>query len=113
MIEDLRFRRAPTVGWHWLNALSNTVRPTIKLHKKELSMRTLQMFVSRALAFLYDCRGVSTVEYALIVVAIIGIVGVGAGLLTDAFEGLFGDLADQMADAADDVAGDVNTATGP
>ena len=33
-----------------------------------------------------DLRGVSTVEYALIVVAIIGIVGAAAGILGGAFD---------------------------
>ena len=51
-----------------------------------------------------DIRGVSTVEYALIVVAIIAIVGVAAGLLGDAFETTFEDLSERMTGAAADVA---------
>ena len=50
-----------------------------------------------------DIRGVSTVEYALIVVAVIAIVGVAAGLLGDAFTGTFEDLSNRMTDAAGDV----------
>ena len=47
-----------------------------------------------------DIRGVSTVEYALIVVAVIAIVGVAATLLGDAFETTFEDLSDRMTGAA-------------
>ena len=50
-----------------------------------------------------DIRGVSTVEYALIVVAVIAIVGVAAGLLGDAFTSTFQDLSERMTDAAADV----------
>ena len=50
-----------------------------------------------------DIRGVSTVEYALIVVAVIAIVGVAAGLLGDAFTSTFQDLSERMTDAADEV----------
>lgn len=46
--------------------------------------------------FLADLRGVSTVEYALIVVAIIGIIGAGAAVLGGAFGDLFDDLSEQM-----------------
>lgn len=46
--------------------------------------------------FLADLRGVSTVEYALIVVAIIGIIGAGAAVLGGAFGELFDNLSDQM-----------------
>ena len=46
--------------------------------------------------FLADLRGVSTVEYALIVVAIIGIIGAGAAVLGGAFGELFTDLSNQM-----------------
>lgn len=46
--------------------------------------------------FAADLRGVSTVEYALIVVAIIGIIGAGALVLGGAFGDLFDDLSDQM-----------------
>ena len=50
-----------------------------------------------------DIRGVSTVEYALIVVAVIAIVGVAAGLLGDAFTSTFQDLSERMTDAAAEV----------
>lgn len=53
--------------------------------------------------FLADVRGVSTVEYALIVVAIIAIVGVVAGIMGDAFETMFQDLSERMTDGAEDV----------
>ena len=59
---------------------------------------------ARAIRFLLDVRGVSTMEYALIVVAIIAIVGVAAGLLGDAFTDTFQDLSTRMVEAGDDVA---------
>lgn len=51
-----------------------------------------------------DLRGVSTVEYALIVVAIIGIVGAAAGILGGAFDTLFDDLSQRMTAGAASVA---------
>ena len=47
-------------------------------------------------AFVADLRGVSTVEYALMVVAIIAAVALAAGLLGDAFTDLFEDLSEEM-----------------
>ena len=58
---------------------------------------------AQAMRFLLDVRGVSTVEYALIVVAIIAVVAVAAGLLGDAFTTTFADLSSRMTDAADEV----------
>ncbi len=49
-----------------------------------------------AARFWRDDRAVSTVEYALIVVAIIAILGVAAGTMGDAFTNLFDDLANEM-----------------
>ena len=46
--------------------------------------------------FLADLRGVSTVEYALIVVGIIGIVGAGVVLLGGAFTEMFEELSERM-----------------
>ena len=46
--------------------------------------------------FLADLRGVSTVEYALIVVGIIGIVGAAALLLGGAFDEMFTQLSQRM-----------------
>ena len=50
----------------------------------------------RAVRFLCDCKGVSTVEYALLVVGIIGIVGVGVAALSGAFEGMFQTLSTRL-----------------
>ncbi len=58
---------------------------------------------ARVVRFRDDIRGVSTVEYALIVVAIIAVVAVAAGLLGDAFTTTFQDLSDRMTDAAEEV----------
>lgn len=54
--------------------------------------------------FLGDERAVSTVEYALIVVAIIAILGVAATALSGAFGDLFDNLANQMDSGFDNVA---------
>ena len=53
--------------------------------------------------FIRDRRGVSTVEYALIVVAVIAIVGVVAANLSGAFTDLFDDLTAEMNAGAADV----------
>ena len=60
--------------------------------------------LGRFLRFIDDKYGVSTVEYALIVVAVIGVVGVGAAALSDAFDSLFEDLTEQIEDASETVA---------
>ncbi|MCY4012699.1 MAG: hypothetical protein OXG82_08300 [Gammaproteobacteria bacterium] len=46
--------------------------------------------------FVKDTRAVSTVEYALIVIAVIAIVGAAAALLGGAFGNLFDQLADEV-----------------
>ena len=66
--------------------------------------RTLGHAIVSVKCFLFDRRGVSTVEYALIVVAIIAIVGVVAAQLDTAFGGLMTDLVAQLEEATDDVA---------
>lgn len=43
--------------------------------------------------------GVSTVEYALIVVAVVGIITAGVAILGEDFQGLFDQLGDEMATA--------------
>ena len=53
--------------------------------------------------FFRDERGVSTVEYALIVVAIIAILGVAAGTMSEAFTDLFDDLSQRMSEGVDEV----------
>ena len=52
--------------------------------------------VRGVLAFLYSRRAVSTVEYALITIAVVSIVGGAIALLAGAFEGLFEDLQDEL-----------------
>lgn len=49
-----------------------------------------------AARFLRDNEGVSTVEYALIVVAVIAILGVAAGTIGGAFDTLFNNFENQM-----------------
>ena len=68
-----------------------------------LVVRFMCWFREQAARFREDIRGVSTVEYALIVVAVIAIVGVAAGLLGDAFTTTFQDLSERMTDAGDEV----------
>ena len=66
-------------------------------------MKSIGKHLGRLLRFIDDKCGVSTVEYALIVVAVIGVVGVGAASLSGAFDTLFTDLTTQIADASDAV----------
>lgn len=54
--------------------------------------------------FVKDRRGVSTVEYALIIVAVIGIIGAVAITLRGAFNELFNELAAELNTAVDDLA---------
>ena len=51
---------------------------------------------AKVTAFVADLRGVSTVEYALMVVGIVAAVALAAGFLGDAFEQLFKDLSTEM-----------------
>ena len=53
--------------------------------------------------------GVSAVEYALIVVAVIAIVGLGIGILGEGFQDLFEDLNSQMSDAVSNTMGALPT----
>ena len=69
-----------------------------------LIVRCMDWLREQVVRFRDDIRGVSTVEYALIVVAVIAIVGVAAGLLGDAFTTTFEDLSERMTDAAATVA---------
>ena len=61
----------------------------------------------QVVSFRDDIRGVSTVEYALIVVAVMAVVAVAAGLLGDAFTSTFQDLSERMTNAADEVSSSV------
>ena len=61
--------------------------------------------------FLAERRGVSTVEYALIVVAVIAILAAVSGEMGDAFNTLFEDLADEL-EAGMDEAGDAGDGSG-
>ena len=65
--------------------------------------RTLYYTIASVKSFLLDRHGVSTVEYALIVVAIIAIVGVVAAQLSGAFDLLMDDLEGEMTAATDAV----------
>ena len=58
----------------------------------------------KALGFGKDERGASMVEYALMVVAIIAVVGAGVGVLSGAFTTMFTGLSGELADAVSDVA---------
>ena len=59
-------------------------------------MKALRELTQRVYVFFIDRRGVSTVEYALILVAVIAIVGLGAGMLETSFDDLFTKLSDQI-----------------
>lgn len=61
-----------------------------------LISRFIAYMHARVIAFVADIRGVSTVEYALMVVAVIAAVAVAAGLLGGAFKDLFKDVSEEM-----------------
>ena len=63
--------------------------------------------------FFKESRAVSTVEYALIVVAVIAIVGGAAALLGGAFKDLFGDLTTEMGGSVAEVEGKAGPAINP
>ena len=64
-------------------------------------------------AFRADTRGVSTVEYALIVVAIVAIVGGGATMLSNSFGQLFASLNTEIQDGVTQAASvDPSTTSG-
>ena len=62
----------------------------------ELISKWVSSIAARANAFVSDLRGVSTVEYALMVVGIVAAVALAAGFLGDAFTELFKDLSEEM-----------------
>lgn len=57
----------------------------------------------RLLRFPGDRRGVSTVEYALIIVAVIGVIVAVSAVLGTAFNDLFNDLSDELGNAVSDL----------
>lgn len=59
-------------------------------------MKLIRSYLRRLWLNLRETRAVSTVEYALIVVAVIAIIGVAAGIMNNAFKELFNDLKDEM-----------------
>ncbi len=63
-------------------------------------MESIGRQLGRVLRFIEDKTGVSAVEYSLIIVAVIAIIGVGAGILGGAFKSLFTDLSTDMSGAA-------------
>ena len=63
-----------------------------------MSMLVISRFVGRVLRFLGERSGVSTVEYALIVVAVIAIVGGGMALLGGNFEEMFLQIGDDISE---------------
>ena len=58
--------------------------------------KCISCITAKVMAFIADLRGVSTVEYALMVVGIVAAVALAAGFLGDAFEELFKDLSTEM-----------------
>lgn len=87
--------------------MHGTVKGRIKVarrNRKERKVAFIKGFVAEQRERLYrlvarfmcDMKGVSTVEYALLVVGIIGIVGVGVAALTGAFTGMFQTLSTKL-----------------
>ena len=62
-------------------------------------MKLIRSYLRRLWLNLRETRAVSTVEYALIVVAVIAIIGVAAGVMNEAFDDLFKDLKTEMSNA--------------
>ena len=62
----------------------------------DLISKCVSCIAAKVTAFVADLRGVSTVEYALMVVGIVAAVAVAATFLGDAFEQLFKDLSKEM-----------------
>ena len=62
----------------------------------DLISKCMSYIAAKITAFVADLRGVSTVEYALMVVGIIAADGLAAAYLGDAFEALFKDLSKEM-----------------
>ena len=69
----------------------------IRVSLDKLQNRLLKAYCS----FRTGESGVSAVEYALIVVAVIAIVGLGIGILGKGFEDLFQELSGEMGSAID------------
>lgn len=63
---------------------------------KDFVAQRWQRLQALAARFLLDVKGVSTVEYALLVVGIIAIVGAGIAALSGAFTGMFEALSDRL-----------------
>ena len=59
-------------------------------------MKSLGRQLGRVLRFFEDKTGVSAVEYSLIIVAVIAIIGAGAAVMGDAFDDLFKSLSTDM-----------------
>ena len=75
----------------------------LRLEFAALRVREAVSALSRkALGFGKDERGASMVEYALMVVAIIVVVGAGVGVLSGAFTDMFTDLSGELGDAVAD-----------
>ena len=66
-------------------------------------MKSTSKLVARLLRLLRDRNAVSTVEYALIVIAVIVIVGAGMATLSDQFDTLFDSLGTQLTDTTDEI----------
>ena len=62
----------------------------------DLFSKCVSCIAAKVTAFIADLRGVSTVEYALMVVGIVAAVALAAGFLGDAFTALFKDLSKEM-----------------
>ena len=62
-------------------------------------MKSMGRHLGRFLRFLQDKTGVSAVEYALIVVAVVGLVGAGIAILTPNFQAIFTAAQTEMTDA--------------
>ena len=62
-------------------------------------MQRIGRHLGRLLRFVKDKSGVSAVEYALIVVAVIAIIGAGVAVMGGAFKGVFKEASVQLSKA--------------
>ena len=65
-------------------------------HTRAAVRRAASRCRSAALRFCTETKAVSTVEYALIVVAVVAILGTAAAAMSGAFTEMFNDFGDQL-----------------
>ena len=70
-------------------------------------MKSMGRHVGRILRYFQDKTGVSAVEYALIVVAVVGIVGAGVAMLSGGIDTIFENAVSDLSNAGDKIDSEV------